>query len=221
MAFAKLISAPLNPGRISDHELAPSKVFEVSARDPEETSSSERCKTWSIDTSFNAATVSSIDNILKLPKAKAPMKETSSLTSTDSPFLDKLKERKAIGEQREKTKAARKVTKPKKTGTTKVSKTRARRRTGTCKVTKRGRISKERQSSTQATKQAVSDHSRCTMLLTVTAVVTVIVLFVDFLMVRMTSYGFSVMNAKSWMHISCVNIESDIPADTSRCVPLL
>ena len=59
------------------------------------------------------------------------------------------------------------------------------------------------------------------MLLTVTAVVTVTVLFVDFLMVPMTSYGFSVMNAKSWMHISCVDIESDIPAGMSRYVPLL
>ena len=50
----------LNPGRISDHELAPSKVFKVSARDPED-SSSERRKTSSIDTSSNAATVSSVD----------------------------------------------------------------------------------------------------------------------------------------------------------------
>ena len=44
-------------------------------------------------------------------------------------------------EKKEKTKAASKVTKPMKTGTSKVYKTRARRRKGTSKVTKKGRIS--------------------------------------------------------------------------------
>ena len=202
--FCKTGIYPLNPGRISDHELAPSKVFEVSTGDPADSSSSERRKTSSIDTSSNAATVSSVDEILKLPMAKPPMKQTSSLTSTvqcltDSPFLDKLKERKAMREKKEKTKAASKVTKPKKTGTTEVSKTRVRRGKGTSKVTKRGRISKRRQSSTRATKQAVlvaqgvlSYH--CHRTLTVIAVVIVIVLFVDFLMVQMRSYGFSVMD---------------------------
>ena len=133
--FCKTGIYPLNPGRISDHELAHSKVFEVSAGDLEDSSSSERRKTSSIDTSSNAATILSVDGILKLPMAKPPMKQTSSLTSTaqcltDTPFLDKLKERKAMREKKEKTKAASKVTKPKKTGTTKVSKMRARRGTG-------------------------------------------------------------------------------------------
>ena len=36
--FCKTGIYPLNPGRISDHELTPSKVFEVSARDLEDTS---------------------------------------------------------------------------------------------------------------------------------------------------------------------------------------
>ena len=40
------------------------------------------------------------------------------------------------------------------------------------------------------------------------AVVTVIVLFVDFLM---GSYGFSAMDVNcAWMHASCVDLESDV-----------
>ena len=84
--FCKTAIYPLNLGRISDYELAPSKVFVTSERDLVDSSSSEQL------------TTSSVDDILKLPEAKSSVKLTSSLTSTaqcltDSPFLDKLKER--------------------------------------------------------------------------------------------------------------------------------
>ena len=114
-----------------------------------------------------------------------------------SPFLDKLKERKAIREQREKTKVARKVTKPKKTGTTKVSKTRARGEQEPVKYL-RGEGSARGGSQVHMPRSRLylvtQDVLICHQTLTGTAVVTVIVLFVDFLTVRMTSYGFSVMN---------------------------
>ena len=106
------------------------------------------------------------------------------------------------------------MTKPKKTGTTKVSKTRARRGAGTSKVTKRGRISKGRQSSIHATKQAVSGHSRCTKLPSDTdsdsssdcdcAICGLPYGSDDKLWIQCDE-------CKSWMHISCVDIESGIP----------
>jgi len=89
--FCKTGIYPLNPGRISDYELAPSKVFVTSERDLVDSSSSEQL------------TGSSVHDILKLPEAKSSVKQTSSLTSTaqcltDSPFLNKMKKKKAMRE---------------------------------------------------------------------------------------------------------------------------
>jgi len=67
--FCKTGIYPLNPGRISDYELAPSKVFVTSERDLVDSSSSEQL------------TASSVDDILELPEAKSSVKQTSSLTS--------------------------------------------------------------------------------------------------------------------------------------------
>ena len=119
-------------------------------------------------------------------------------------------------EKKEKTKAASKVTKPKKTGTTKVSKTSVRRGKGTSKVTKRGRISKRRQSSTHATKQAVSGRSRCTKLPLPSDTDSDSSSDCDCAICGLP-YGsdeklwIQCDGCKLWMHTSCVDLESDIP----------
>ena len=139
-----------------------SKVFVTSERDLVDSSSSEQL------------TASSVDDILKLPEAKSSVKLMTSLTSTaqcltDSPFLDKLKERNAM---REKSIGNKKRKKTRKAGAGKVSK-------GKSSGRKTNKGSKQACMLCPVPQDILSYQHHWT--LTVTAVATAIVLFVDFL----------------------------------------
>ena len=118
--FCKSGIYPLNPGKILDCQIAPSKVYESENSDststPNSSPAASKISTASVesnsDDTRSTTTVSSIDDILKLPKSKTHSKKTTSLTHlaqdvTSSPFLAKLQEKKMIREKKEKEKAAK------------------------------------------------------------------------------------------------------------------
>jgi hypothetical protein len=98
--FVKADIYPLNPSKITEKELAPSKVFEcVSDNSSHDTQS--LISSQSKSNQDTCTTNSSIDEILKLPRSTCRSPPKQSLTScaqhlTDTPFITHLKEKKKL-----------------------------------------------------------------------------------------------------------------------------
>lgn len=133
--FCKTGIYPLHPGRITDVRKAPSLIYNREASEPpsdlSDTSGQSQQSPLSVQSlsvhSSASKSSRSIDEILVLPKSKVTSKKTrAGLTTvtqctTESPFLDRLRERKAMREERlKKTKKPKprskhKIRAPKKT----------------------------------------------------------------------------------------------------------
>ena len=114
--FTKTGTYPLNPGRITDKQKAPSAVYCDEKEDSQSVSSQslENLSVVSPDHSADppkspSSNSRSIDEILSLPKAQVPKKTSrAELTSTaqhvsESPFLQRLKDKKPAREEKSKS----------------------------------------------------------------------------------------------------------------------
>ena len=227
---------PLNPGRISDRELAPSKTFSsglssdspstasVQSSPPRTTrSDSLTTRADSNPPSLSSTSESAINDILALPKAMTPAKKKrrSALTSmaqclTDTPFIKKLKAKSDKTKQKKGDK--KKPATPKGRGTrtaTKKNKIPApRRKAATLKT---HTTATEKQNPAPRKKPApqrvpITDSSssdedcECTQC------------GIPYSSEKTTNLWIKCDYCKKWMHAHCVNISDDSIPDIFQCL---
>ena len=223
--FCKSGIYPLNPGKILDCELAPSKVYEsessdsISVSNSSATAPNTSTESKSDDSQSTTTTVSSIDDILKIPKSKTHSKKATSLTHlaqdvTSSPFLAKLEERKKTREKKEKKKPLKqKICKKKRVPGRNAKKTSSKspytRKASTCKKTASARLMSSKSTPTAEISSQSSDGEddgigtpcgECGML-----------------------YGqdeklwIECDECKTWLHVDCAGLDSDNLPDLFLC----
>ena len=223
--FCKSGIYPLNPGRISDRLLGPSKPFIVNNSDSQSPKSLPSPRTTRSDSlttradsnppSLPSTTSESIDDILSLPQMKTPpkRKQRSALTSTaqcltDTPFIDKLKEKATTGRktQPEKKKPAKKEPAKKKQATPKITRygtrTAARRRKS---IVPHGTKQKETMEDNKCNEMSDDEDCECSLCGVRYGTEDGVVLWI------------SCDLCSKWMHTKCAQIINDNIPEVFQC----